>query len=61
MTIEEAWAKKDANDKKRKEALDKKRAILVRIIRNKIKNNLKAYRIIARRSERERKKAIEAL
>jgi hypothetical protein len=33
----------------------------VRITRNKIKNNLKAYRIIARRSERERKKAVKAL
>jgi hypothetical protein len=33
----------------------------VRITRNKIKNNLKACGIIARRSKRERKKAVEAL
>jgi hypothetical protein len=29
MTAVEAWAKKEANEKKRKEALDKKRATLV--------------------------------
>ena len=61
MTAAEAWAKKEANEKKQKEALDKKRATLVQITRNKIKNNLKACGVIARRRERERKKAIEAL
>jgi hypothetical protein len=33
----------------------------VRISRNRIKNNLKACGVIARRSEKERKKAVEAL
>ena len=47
--------------KKRKEALDKKRATLVQITRNKIKNNLKAHGVTIRRRERERKKAVEAL
>ena len=61
MTIVEAWAKKEANEKKRKEAIDKKRATLVRITRNKIKNNLKARGVIARRRKRERKKAVEEL
>jgi hypothetical protein len=35
--------------------------MLIRIIRNKIKNNLKVHRVVARRCERERKKAVEAL
>jgi hypothetical protein len=61
LTAEEAWAKKEANAAKRKAILDKKRATLVRITRNKIKNNLKAHGVIARRQERERKKAVEAL
>jgi hypothetical protein len=61
LTAEEAWAKKEANDAKRKAILKKKKATLVRISRNRIKNELKARGVIARRSERERKKAVEAL
>src|SRR5277367_1245210 len=61
LTAEEAWAKKAENDAKRKAILEKKKATLVRITRNKIKNDLKARGVIAWRSERERKKAVEAL
>jgi len=61
LTAEEAWAKKEANEAKRKAILNKKKATLLRITRNKIKNNLKAREVIAWRSERERKKAVEAL
>jgi hypothetical protein len=61
MTAEEAWAKKEANQAKRKAILNKKRATLIRVTRNKIKNDLKARGVIARRRERERKKAVEAL
>jgi hypothetical protein len=61
LTAEEAWAKKEANAAKRKAILDKKKATLVQITRNKIKNNLKACGVIARRQEKERKKAVEAL
>ena len=61
MTAKEAWAKKEANNAKRKAILDKKRATLVWVTRNKIKNNLKACRVIARRRKRERKKVVEAL
>jgi hypothetical protein len=61
LTAEEAWAKKEANEAKRKAIFNKKKATLVRIARNKIKNNLKARGIAARRQERERKKAVEAL
>jgi hypothetical protein len=49
------------NAAKRKAILKKKKATLVRITRNKIKNGLKARGVIAWRSERERKKALEAL
>ena len=41
--------------------LEKKKATLVRITRNRIRNDLKARGATARRSERERKKAVEAL
>jgi hypothetical protein len=61
LTAEEAWAKKEANAAKRKAILEKKKATLIRITRNKIKNDLKARGVLARRSERERKKAVEAL
>jgi hypothetical protein len=61
LTAEEAWTKKTANNTKQKAILEKKKATLVRITRNRIKNDLKACGIIARRSERERKKAVEAL
>jgi hypothetical protein len=61
MTAEEAWAKRDANERKCKEILSKKRATLVRITRNKIKNNLRACGVVARKHERERKKSVEAL
>jgi hypothetical protein len=61
LTAEEAWAKKEANEAKRKAILNKKKATLVRITRNKIKNDLKARGVVARRQERERKKAVEAL
>jgi hypothetical protein len=40
---------------------EKKKATLVWITRNKIKNDLKARGVIAQRSKRERKKAVEAL
>jgi hypothetical protein len=61
MTSEEALAKIEVNKAKRKAILDKKRATLIRITRNKIKNNLKARGVVARRQERERKRAVEAL
>jgi hypothetical protein len=61
FTAEEAWAKKETNNAKRKAILEKKKATLIRITRNKIKNDLKAHGVIAWRSERERKKAVEAL
>ena len=61
MTAEEAWAKRDTNERKCKEILSKKRATLVRITRNKIKNNLRACGVVARKHERERKKSVEAL
>jgi hypothetical protein len=61
LTAEEAWAKKEANEAKRKAILNKKKATLIRITRNRIKNDLKAHRVIARRQEKERKKAVEAL
>jgi hypothetical protein len=47
LTAEEAWAKKEANAAKHKAIFDKKKATLVRITRNKIKNNLKARGVIA--------------
>ena len=56
LTAEEAWAKKEANNAKRKEILEKKKVTLVRITKNKIQNDLKACGVLARRSERERKK-----
>jgi hypothetical protein len=61
LTAEEAWAKKEANEAKRKAILNKKKATLIRITRNRIKNDLKARGVVARRQERERKKAVEAL
>ena len=61
MTAEEAWAKKDANERKHKEILSKKRATLIHITRNKIKNNLRACGVVAQKRERERKKSVEAL
>jgi hypothetical protein len=61
LTIEDAEAKKEANIIKRKAILDKKKATLIRVTRNRIKSNLKAHGVIARRQERERKKAVEAL
>jgi hypothetical protein len=61
LTAEEAWAKKEANEAKWKAILNKKKATLVWITRNRIKNDLKARGVVARRQERERKKAVEAL
>jgi hypothetical protein len=61
LSAKEAWAKKDANEAKQKAILNKKKATLVCIARNKIKNNLKACGVAARGQERERKKAVEAL
>jgi hypothetical protein len=61
MTSEEALAKIEVNKAKHKAIQDKKRATLIQITRNKIKNNLKARGVVARRKERERKKAVEAL
>jgi hypothetical protein len=61
LTAEEAWAKKETNEAKQKAILNKKKAIFIWITRNRIKNNLKARRVVARQQERERKKAVEAL
>jgi hypothetical protein len=61
MTAEDAWAKKATNEAKRKAILEKKRQTLIRITRNKIKIQWKTKGIAARRQERERKKAVEAL
>ena len=47
MTAEEAWAKKEANEAKQMAILNKKKATLVRITRNRIKNDLKACGIVA--------------
>jgi hypothetical protein len=61
LTAEDAWAKKAANSAKRKAILDKRRATLIRVTRNKIKNDWKTQGIAARKQERERKKRVEAL
>jgi hypothetical protein len=61
LTAEDAWAKKAANDAKRKALIDKRRATLIRVTRNKIKNDWKTKGIAARKQERERKKKVEAL
>ena len=61
LTAEEAWAKKEANDAKRKAILKKRKTTLIQISRNRIKNDLKARGVIARMSGRERKKEVEAL
>jgi hypothetical protein len=61
MTVEDAWAKKATNEAKRKAILEKKRQTLIWITRNKIKIQWKTKGIVARRQERERKKAVEAL
>ena len=61
LTAEEAIAKKEANQAKRQAITDKKNATLVRVTRNKIKNELKTRGIAARRLERERKKQVELL
>jgi hypothetical protein len=47
LTAEKAWAKKEVNEAKRKAILNKKKATLVCIARNKIKNNLKARGVAA--------------
>jgi hypothetical protein len=60
MTAEDAWAKKAANEAKRKAILEK-RQTLIRITWNKIKIQWKTKGITARRKERERKNAVEAL
>jgi hypothetical protein len=61
LTAEDAWAKKEANRAKRQAILDKRRATLIRITRNKIKNELKTRGVAARKLERERKRQVEAL
>jgi hypothetical protein len=61
LTAEDAWAKKVANSAKRNAILDKRRATLIRVTRNKIKNDWKTQGIAARKQERERKKRVEAL
>jgi len=61
LTAEEAIAKKEANQLKRQAITDKKNATLVRITRNKIKNEYKAHGVTARKLERERKKRVELL
>jgi hypothetical protein len=61
LTAEDAWAKKEANRAKRQAILNKRRATLIRITRNKIKNELKTRGVAARKLERERKRQVEAL
>jgi hypothetical protein len=61
LTAEEAIAKKEANQAKRQAIMDKRNATLVRVTRNKIKNELKTCGIAARKLERERKKQVELL
>jgi hypothetical protein len=61
LTAEDAWAKKEANRAKRQAILDKRRATLIQITRNKIKNELKTRGVAARKLERERKRQVEAL
>jgi hypothetical protein len=61
LTAEDAWAKKASNEAKRKAILDKRRATLIRVTRNKIKNAWKTQGIAAQKQERERKKRVEAL
>jgi len=61
MTSKKALAKIEVNKAKRKAILDKKKATLIRVTRNKIKNDLKARGVIARKQERQKKKAVEAL
>jgi len=61
LTAEDAWAKKAANTAKRQAVLDKRRATLIRVTRNKIKNDWKTRGIAARKQERERKKTVKAL
>jgi hypothetical protein len=53
MKAEKA-AKKEVEEEKRRQYIE-------RVARNKIKNDLKTCKVIARRRERERKKAVEAL
>jgi hypothetical protein len=53
--------KEAANSAKRKAILDKRRAILTQVTRNKIKNEWKTQGIADRKQERERKKTVEAL
>ena len=59
--MEEAWKKKDELAAKRKAELERKKATLRRITRNKIKRELKAQGIATRKQEKERKKKIKAL
>ena len=47
MTNKEALAKIEVNKAKRKAILNIKRAILIRITKNKIKNDLKARGVVA--------------
>jgi hypothetical protein len=61
LTTEDAWAKKAANKAKRQAISAKRRATLIRITRNKIKNKLKTCGIAAQKLERERKKQVKAL
>jgi hypothetical protein len=61
LTAEDAWAKKEANEAKRQAILAKRRATLIQVTRNKIKNKLKTTGIAARKLERERKKQVYLL
>jgi hypothetical protein len=61
LTAKDAWAKKAANKAKRQAILKKRRATLIQVTRNKIKNELKTCGIAAQRLERERKKQVDAL
>lgn len=61
LTAEDAWAKKAVDSAKRQAIQDKRRATLIRVTRNKIKNDWKSQGIAARKQERERKKTVEAL
>ena len=61
LTAEDAWAKKAANNAKKQAILDKRRATLIQVTQNRIKNEWKTKGIAARKQEREWKKTVEAL
>jgi hypothetical protein len=61
LTIKEALKKKVSNKAKRQAIINKRNAYLVRVTRNRIKNEYKACSVAARKLERERKKRVKLL